>query len=227
VFEWLPQGVEWIGDVSAADWFIATLQPWSTDGVRLASFMPAGFEAYVRVFHPFRDPAGVGPSRPWRDVAAEAGVVLGPGTTVRDVDDLSDQDRLPREGSIPDEICGSLLQILIPRTSTPDVCWFALWSGLGTFTDEEYAAPQIHEPHGNSGRSYLLFRGPVEAACSFEPRGWNYTPSFWWPDDRSWAAVTEIDGTSTYVGGARDAIEAILTASDLETIEVDRDGRIG
>ena len=227
MFEWLQEGVEWIGDVSAAGWFIATLEPWSEGGVRLSSFMPAGFEAYVRVFHPFRDPARKAPPRPWRDVAAEAGVVLGPGTRVRDIDDLSDEDRLPEEGSVPEEICGALVDVLAPRTSTPDVCWFALWSGLGTFTDEEYAAPQIHERHRSTGRSYLLFRGPVQAACSFEPRGWHYTPSFWWPDDRAWTAVTEIDGSSTYVGGARVTVDAILHSGELETIEVDRDVRIG
>jgi hypothetical protein len=227
VFEWLPEGVEWIRDVSAADWLTATVEPWSTDDWRLASFMPAGFEAYVRVFHPFRDPDRIGPSRLWREVAAEAGVVLGPGTTEREVDDLSDQGRLPEEGSMPDEICATLRQILPPKTSTPDVCWFALWSGLGTFTDDEYAAPQIiHEPYQTSGRSYLLFRGPVEAVCSFEPRGWNNTPSFWWPDDRAWAVVTEIDGTSTYVGGTRNTIDGFLSNGVLETIEVDRDVRI-
>jgi hypothetical protein len=184
VLEW-QEDVEWISDVSAASWFIATLEPWSEEGVRLSSFMPAGFEAYVRVIHPFRDPARKAPPRLWRDVAAEAGVVLGPGTRVRDIDDLSDEDRLPEEGSVPEEICGALVDVLAPRTSTPDFCWFSLWSGLGTFTDEEHAAPQLHEPHRNTGRSYLLFRGPVQAACSFEPKGWHYTPSFWWPDDRA------------------------------------------
>jgi hypothetical protein len=34
--------------------------------------------------------------------------------------------------------------------------------------------------------------------------------------------VTEIDGSSTYVGGDRDTVDAILEREELESIEVDR-----
>jgi hypothetical protein len=223
VFDRLPDGVEFVPDVSAADWFIANLEPWVLgEGVRLASFMPEGFEAYVRVFHPFRDRDRSGSPTPWSEVAAAAGMTLGPGTRERDIDDLSDEDRLPMEGSIPEEICGALVEILAEKTETPDLCWFAQWSGWGTYTEEEYAAPQIHEPHRHTGRSYLLFRGPIGAACS-----WEFGPSYWWSDDRAWAVVTEIDGPSTYVGGGRETVEEILGRQGLETVEVDRDVKMG
>jgi hypothetical protein len=52
-------------------------------------------------------------------------------------------------------------------------------------------------------------------------------PSFWWPDDRTWAVVTDIDATSTYVGGARSTIDAILGAEDLEAMETSRDVPLG
>jgi hypothetical protein len=228
MFDWLPKDVELMRDLSAADPIVATLEPWSSDGVRLASFMPGGFESYVRVFHPFLDRDGILPPRRWQDVAADAGEVLGPGTMVADIADLSDPDRLPRDGRVPEEICGLLVGLLRARTSNPDVCWFAVWSGWGTFTDAELeGTPQIHEPHRNTGRSYLLFRGPIEATCSFEPEGWPISPSLWWPDDCAWAVVTEIDGSSTYVGGDRDTVDAILGREELESIEVDRNVRIG
>ena len=222
MFDWLPKDVELMRDLSSSDPVVATLEPWSSDGLRLSSFMPEGLESYVRVLHPFFDRDRVSPRR-WQDVAADAGEELGPGTMLMDIADLSDPDRLPRRGWVPQVICGSLMRLLNARTTRPDVCWFAVWSGWGIFSDAELeGTPLIHEPHGNTGRSYLLFRGPVEAACSFEPDGLPISPSLWWPDDHAWAVVTEIDGYSTYVGGDRVTVDAILGREELESIEVDR-----
>ncbi len=72
-------------------------------------------------------------------------------------------------------------------------------------------------------RSYFLFRGPLEAACAFEPSGWYTSPNLWWPDDRAWIVVTEVDGYSTYVGGGHTAIEDVLASTDVEAIEVTLD----
>jgi hypothetical protein len=226
MFDWLPKDVELMRDLSSADPIVATLEPWSSD-VRLSSFMPEGFESYVRVFHPFIDRDGILPPRRWHDVAADAGEELGPGTMLMDIADLSDPDRASARRMGAQEICESLMRLLNARTTRPDVCWFAVWSGWGTFSDAELeGTPLIQEPHGNTGRSYLLFRGPVEAACSFEPDGLPISPSLWWPDDHAWAVVTEIDGYSTYVGGDRVTVDAILGREGLESIEVDRSVRM-
>jgi hypothetical protein len=72
-------------------------------------------------------------------------------------------------------------------------------------------------------RTYFLFRGPLEAACAFKIDGWDLPPNIWWPDDRSWCVVTEIDGYSTYVGAPRAAIDELLTSTELEAIEVSLD----
>jgi hypothetical protein len=72
MFDWLPKDVELMRDLSSADPIVATLEPWSADGVRLSSFMPEGFESYVRVFHPFFGRDRVLPRR-WHDVAADQG----------------------------------------------------------------------------------------------------------------------------------------------------------
>ena len=119
----------------------------------------------------------------------------------------------PVEGEIPDAVCASLVEILAEETGTPGTCWFALWSGWGGILGNSsrivsylthpgpsskeqkqrqrvqrreeallHATPQI-EHYASTGRSYLLVRGPIDAACSFEPmpgyRG--IYPSFWWP----------------------------------------------
>src|SRR6476619_3539656 len=100
MFDWLPKDVELMRDLSGADQIVATLEPWSSDGVRLASFMPGSFESYVRVFHPFFDGDRISPRR-WHDVAADAGEELGSGTMLMDIADLSDPDRHPRRGWVP------------------------------------------------------------------------------------------------------------------------------
>ena len=53
MFEWLRSDVELATDLSPAAWFSSTHEPWGRDGIRLASFMPDGFEFYARILHPF------------------------------------------------------------------------------------------------------------------------------------------------------------------------------
>jgi hypothetical protein len=72
-------------------------------------------------------------------------------------------------------------------------------------------------------RSYFLFRGPLDAASGFEPGGWYTSPNLWWPEDRAWIVITEVDGFSSYVGASRVALGDILALSDLEAIEVNLD----
>jgi hypothetical protein len=264
VFEWLRPDVELVTDLSPANWFRATLAPWPPRAggrIRLASYMPDGFESYVRILHPFYKTVYPTPTtyHRWSEVAAIRGVQIEAETSAVNV--AGDEWRavggyyLPDEGAMPEEACAALVRVLGDETRTPTTCWFALWSGWGDLrggpglvptipgpTPEEQretrrqqrreeaaldAIPQISLWPHTGGRQYLLFRGPTDAACSFDTgHGW-HVPSFWWPDDRSWAVVTDIDATSTYVGGARSTIDAILGAGDFEALEVGRDARLG
>jgi len=276
VFDWLPPDVELVRDVQAADWIVATLESWSHSGIRVESFVPAGFEAYVRVLHPFEDWDGRRSTfHRWGDVGAEHGIAIGPDTSVEDVLGTSSLDPAgvvgtpgsPGEGEVPTAVCRELVALLSPRTTTPEACWFAVWSGWGLLgtTSAEFnmlvprlvrrpwrarlatrrhrrhqrianrkatevlnAIPQIAEPYGPTGRRYLLFRGPVDAACSLEPmKPHRVSPSFWWPEDRAWIVVSEIDGTSTYVAGTRETIDEVLGSTLLEAVEVTRAARMG
>jgi hypothetical protein len=213
--------------------------------------MPDGFEAYVRVFHPFEGSYGY--TRRWSEVGAEEGIQVGPDTEALEFDYLLENGGpFPEEGAIPAHICTTLVESLSAQTRSPDACRFAVWSGCGLLDrpivpssappswwerqrerrerEKESAAlaavPQL-EPHRGTGRGYFLFRGPIAAACSLEPiENWSVSPSFWWPEDRAWTVVTEIDGHSTYVGGTRRASDVLLASPELETIEVTRQARI-
>jgi hypothetical protein len=258
VLSWLPPRVELMTDVSPADWVVDNLKPWDPTGARVESFVPTGFEAYARIFHPagFRparrrvlDPA-IG--RRWADLARERGLELTADVAFVEVTGLEPgedalDDLAPREGNLPPETCDALAALFRPHTRTPAMVWFCLWDRNGAFWStshsplypadarrEEIARYQA-DAQAQDGllkstplvaahvRSYFLFRGPLDASCSFEPAGWYTSANLWWPDDRAWIVETEVDGYSTYVGASRVALDDLLASSQVEAIEVTLD----
>ena len=51
------------------------------------------------------------------------------------------------------------------------------------------------------------------------------TPNWWWPDDRAWIVVSELDAPSTYVGGSAALAQAILDEPQLEAVPSHPDHR--
>jgi len=76
-------------------------------------------------------------------------------------------------------------------------------------------------------RAYFLFSGPIEAVTAFVTDGTDQTPNLWWPSDRAWCVATEIDLSSTYVGGSRAMIERLLTDKRIEALPADPGARLG
>ena len=260
---WLPTGVELLEDVSGADWIVKGLKPWDPNGARLESFIPEGFEAYARIFHPagFRSArrGAIDPDTAirWSDLARERGVELTPDIAFLEVSGIEPGDQraldeiAPADGRLPPETCDALAAVLRPHTTTAQVAWFCLWDGNGVFWSQSHSpvyssldgsepSPQEIERYtaeaeaqdailGSTAlvhayaRDYFLFRGPLDAACAFEPSGWYTSPNLWWPNDRGWIVQTEVDGYSTYVGATRAAVEDLLASSEVEAIEVTLD----
>jgi hypothetical protein len=108
--------------------------------------------------------------------------------------------------SLPREICAILVDMLRQHTATPDACWFAVWEGLGGL-DNEGVIPRIQHP----GRDYLLATGPIEDAV---PHLGEDAPNIWWPEDRAWIVVSEIDYAWTYVAGSVRLIDTIVRLID-------------
>jgi hypothetical protein len=82
--------------------------------------------------------------------------------------------------------------------------------------------PEIERVERPLGRSYYLFRAPIDKASSFHGQ----TPQLWWPEDRSWFVSTEIDGFSTYVGCATGCADTLRAPETVETVEVPLDVRL-
>jgi hypothetical protein len=160
----------------------------------------------------------------------------------------------PDEGRLSESEVATLASFLGAHTADPSACWFALWSGFGFLgadgvlyrrrggvlaelgvwvrgavrdRQQRRASRRLatFDLLGQSGRSYLLFRGSVIDAqwFRFGESGWFQSPTLWWPDDRGWFVHTEIDATSTYVGGSRTLIDRLVAEQLLESFEVEAD----
>lgn len=67
-----------------------------------------------------------------------------------------------------------------------------------------------------------LLEGPLDAIAELyedhrEP------PSIWWPADHDWCVATDIDLMTTYIGGTRTTIDALLDDEQIEALAVPDD----
>ena len=226
-----PDGVEFSEDVSEARWVEERLSAFGT----LRSLLPEGFAAYARIFHPAylkRDE-----ERPvrWSTVASWTGRTVHPLMQFERIAGLSEDPHdmykdppwgsLPKDGSIPERECRTLVEVLRSFTSTPGNCFFCLWEGYGNIDTRLYkASSRVRAP----GRDYLLFRGPIDAIMAFLAGDWpfwGHSPNIWWPEDRACCVATDIDLYDTYVGGSVECIEAIMSNPDLEALPTTIDAR--
>ena len=78
-----------------------------------------------------------------------------------------------------------------------------------------------------SVRKYIPFRGRFEDSDDGEA-GLTFGdgPSFWWPADRAWFVSTDIDISSTYVGGSAELAERLLADELLEVFPAELDDPI-
>ena len=183
--------------------------------------LPTGFAAYARVLHPAIRYAGDDDVEvPWAEVAEANATVAHPlmqwpaitgGWEFVHEDDQSPLwDDSPAEGHLPVSVATRLTAVLRRHTTTPDDCWFGVWAGFGWYPA---AGTEL------LGRTHLLLRGPIDlATANTAPEPAEQSANLWWPADRAWCVVTDIDLMSTYVGGSTDCIDDLLTATDLEVV---------
>jgi len=211
-------------DAAAASWVVSGLRGFAES---VLSLVPAGFEAYGRIFHPAWRWE---PTRrvPWRDVARANGRVAHPAMQWPSITGAAGYyhgahqpgiwDHEPVEGSLPEELAPALASVLARHTATPQRCWFAVWEGYGCLAFGPGDAPAFGIPH----RRLLLFTGPITAVlASLCTPPWWQSPSLWWPEDRAWCVETEVDMMSTYLGGTRQCIEELAAHDGLEAVTVD------
>jgi hypothetical protein len=100
----------------------------------LASFLPDGFEAYARIFHPARPLETHPGTTRWAALAERNGTALGPETGFHDVIGLEPDtpgwdELVPINGCLPQAQASALVDVLEAFTGTPRDCWFCIWIG--------------------------------------------------------------------------------------------------
>jgi hypothetical protein len=217
-------------DPSAADWLGERLLKPRSDpegGNPVGAIVPAGFDAYARVFHEAAPATGFGPAVRWSDVAASTGRIAHPLMEWhRIVTPAPGSDRPPwdpGDGAPIEEpsreLVDELAALLGDFTSTPQDCWFCRWEGYG---GEHEDGAQVKLPD----RDYVLSFGPVDAVTSFDLDGHWRPPNIWWPEDRAWCVASEVDLLTTYVGGSAPCIERLLSSRQLEAMRTSSDARV-
>ncbi len=215
-----PPGLEPVEDLSESVWVQEALKDWPS-GRRfiVRDLVPPIFEAYARILH-----------RPLL---------------------LADDRWSLKEGSLSVPEASALSSFLAAHTSDPTACWFAMWSGWGELSGGTVSLYPVGGPINElkmrrrtrlegerarreaarfrtfsalgGGRSYLLFEGAVEDAARFDLGYGFQSPALWWPEDRAWFVHTEIDGSSTHLGGTHSMIDRLVGEQILESFEVQSD----
>jgi hypothetical protein len=181
--------------------------------------------------------------------AAEWGSITGPWKHRHGSGQPGVWDEPPSTGELPHVTARRLAELLVEHTNRREHCFFALCEGgvLGLivlFPDgmseserrrvetSERAGVETWEAligHGASfklsGREMRLLNGPLAAIEDFYEH-FRGRPSLWWPSDRAWCVGTDIDLMTTYVGGSRACVGALLDDQKLEALAVSVDQRL-
>jgi hypothetical protein len=206
-------------DVTAARWIADALR----DDATVGSLVPPVFEAYARVFHPAVRYAGDDDvDVPWAEVAAANATVAHPAmewasiTGLMEFFDQADQsplwDGAPARGHLPAQVASAMAGVLRRHTRAPDDCWFGVPAEL---------VAADGEPLELGGTEFWVVRGPVElAAANMAAEPAEQSAGIWWPADRAWCVVTDLDLVTSYVGGSAACIAEIMAHPSVEAAEV-------
>ncbi len=210
-------------DTSAGLWLAEATRGARADTV--AAHVPARFEAVARVFHPAVRYVGDDDVEvPWAAVAAANATTPHPlmqwGSVTGAMDYFENDDQAPlwhgapARGHLPVPVAERMVPVLSRHTTTPDVCWFGVAVGGTIITD--------HTPLVLPSREYWLVNGPIELAmANFAAEPFEQSANLWWPADRAWCVVTDVDLVTTYVGGTAACIGELLAVAGLEIAPAD------
>ena len=208
-------------DVSTGVWLSSARRRGAPGTV--GALVPAVFEAYARVLHPAIRYAGDDDIEvPWAEVAAHNGTAVDPlaqwvALTRGPVDSQPPVwDDGPSEGHLPVAVADRLVEVLSRHTAVPAECIFGRWDGFGYDLPSPEVPPRLLL---RGGRDVVLVRGAIDdAARNLAPEPHEQSANLWWPADRSWCVVTDIDLMSSYVGGTAACIAELLGTPGIEAL---------
>lgn len=246
---WESQGLEPEYNVSAAGWIQDGISEWlrkEPDYFIVGHFLPEGYSAYARLFHPASCLNESGENAPvrWSAIADQNHRVVHPAmqfdqiANLPESNDPNDYAKIgwsgtpccePYVGTLPSPEGRILAELLMKYTTTPHLCYFCLWDGYGLKDVPAYARqPLVKLDLCN----HLLFRGPLQAELfqsdKLKHRATfrHQSPNVWWPADQAWLVATGIDYNTTLIGSSAACIERILNHPELEALPITLDARL-
>ncbi|MGY1801912.1 hypothetical protein ACI78T_01370 [Blastococcus sp. SYSU D00922] len=210
-------------DVSQGVWISSSRR--RAEPGTVASLVPDVFEAWARVLHPAVRYAGDDDVEvPWAEVAAHNGTAVGPfarwDAITRGPADCQPPvwDDGPSEGHLPVPLADRLAAVLARHTTTPEHCLLGRWDGFGYDLTSPDEPPRLLL---KGERDVVLVRGTVaDAVRNLAPEPHEQSANLWWPDDRAWCVVTDVDLRSTYVGAGAACIAELLSSDGVEAFAV-------
>ncbi len=192
-----------VENAECAEWYVAGLQP---EGCTVSLYVPAGFEACVRIPHPR-----------WKQVPQHTpGAVFYHGCQVhgcwvRPVAFDSDPHAYgANEGQLIGPWADVLFQALADESSSFDEqCICGLWEG------QSGKGPATAQIWNRTDLGFLLYRasrnviGQQLSTHLVKPDPSNI-PNIIWPENRSWCVATPFQFFSTYVAGPQTLIDRLL-----------------
>jgi hypothetical protein len=218
-----PAGFAFIDDEHALDWIKERVRSENVLGTQINSLVPCDFDSYIRIFHPAQlNDAGKVRSVSWQEVAQWSGKTFRPSSQFHAVagpalGTPSFPFAEPVQGLLDDEVCEALVRNLVTPEDTPQHCFFALWEGYSEIRNEAPSRVGVMF----MGSKYMVGSAPIDRACKFP-----VSPSYWWPSDRHWVVVTNIDLDSTIIACDPVVASRILSDGSLEAVKVSPEARI-
>jgi hypothetical protein len=213
-------------DAEAGDWIAAARRPFADYVV--GSLVPVSFERYARVLHPARTVSNT--SVRWETVAHWSGRTVHSlaqwEALSRPLGDLAAPPPFvypPNTGGLRGVQLAAFCGVLAAHTASRDDCYIGVWHGYGWRFDRSDLASWFELRLDQ--RTFLVRRGSIETAREV---GWRHAdgtfvpepPTIIWPADRAWFIASDVDLDSTYLGGSRDLIDALVADPRLEAWEV-------
>ena len=217
----IPSSVKPLHDKALFVWIESGIRLSPRGRTYLSSFMPDCFEAYVRILHPAYE-LGADIPVSWGEIAGQRGTTLHAAACFEALaGGTNRQWQDPTLGQMP-EATGKELAGILGKFTQSKIHYFGIWEGYPRMRPILEQAVCVSLP----GRVYGLFSGSLDTVLALiEERKLLNGPNLWWPADKAWLCVSDIDEVSTYVGGSQACISEIL-ASGLEAFEVEIDARI-
>ena len=222
----------WIGESTDQD-----SHPESIWGF-VSEYLPVNYAAYCKVFHAiYQDLAVTDKSITWDEVRSKGNADSSEQVERVSWQDLATEYSLkfhaeinqdsfalnfpkgswprhliaPREGTLDEEECTQLVAVL--SLFTIDQSCHFYYDSIVRTTDD-----------GNVG---TLYQGELTGVDELSGASDYYTtPTYWWPEDKSWTVFTDPQYTFTIVGGTQALIDSILAEPILEAVRVELKTRI-